>query len=50
MNLDKLSTAAVKIKVDKLKALEITTAQRNSTLSDLPALNQTLKDFEIYTW
>ena len=49
-NFDNLATAAANIKAGKLKALAVTTAQRSSALSDIPAMSETLKDFEIDTW
>ncbi|PUE42202.1 ABC transporter substrate-binding protein [Limnohabitans sp. Hippo3] len=49
-NFDNLATAAANIKAGKLKALAVTTAQRNSALPDIPAMSETLKDFEIDTW
>lgn len=49
-NFDNLATAAANIKAGKLKALAVTTAQRSSALPDIPAMSETLKDFEIDTW
>ena len=49
-NFDNLATAAANIKAGKLKALAVTTAQRSNTLPDIPAMRETLKDFEIDTW
>ena len=49
-NFDNLATAAPNIKAGKLKALAVTTAQRSSALPDIPAMGETLKDFEIDTW
>jgi tripartite-type tricarboxylate transporter receptor subunit TctC len=49
-NFDNLATAAANIKAGRLKALAVTTAQRNPALPDIPAMSETLKDFEIDTW
>ena len=49
-NFDNLATASANIKSGKLKALAVTTAQRSSTLPELPSIAETLKGFEIDTW
>ena len=49
-NFDNLATAAANIKAGKLKALAVTTAQRSKSLPDIPAMSETLRDFEIDTW
>ena len=49
-NFDNLATAAPNIKAGKLKALAVTTGQRNSALPEIAAMNETLKGFEIDTW
>ena len=49
-NFDNLATAAPNIRSGKLKALAVTTAQRNSALPEIPAMAETLKGFEIDTW
>jgi tripartite-type tricarboxylate transporter receptor subunit TctC len=49
-NFDNLATAAANIKSSRLKALAVTTAQRSKALPDIPAMSETLKDFEIDTW
>jgi tripartite-type tricarboxylate transporter receptor subunit TctC len=49
-NFDNLATAAANIKAGRLKALAVTTSQRNAALSDIPSMSETLKDFEIDTW
>ena len=49
-NFDNLATAAANIKAGKLKALAVTTAQRNKALPEIPTLGETLKGFEIDTW
>lgn len=49
-NFDNLATAAPHIKTGKLKALAVTTAQRSRALPDIPAMSETLPDFEIDTW
>jgi tripartite-type tricarboxylate transporter receptor subunit TctC len=49
-NFDNLATAAANIKSGRLKALAVTTGQRSSALPDIPAMSETLKDFEIDTW
>jgi len=49
-NFDNLATAAANIKAGRLRALAVTTAQRSSALPDIPAMIETLKDFEIDTW
>ena len=49
-NLDNLATAAPNIRAGKLKALAVTSAQRSSTLPDVPAMSETLKGFAIDTW
>ena len=49
-NFDNLATAAPNIKSGKLKALAVTTAQRNSALPEIAAMSETLKGFEIDTW
>ncbi len=49
-NFDNLATASANIKSGKLKALAVTTAKRNATLPDIPAVAETLKGFEIDTW
>ena len=49
-NFDNLATASANIKSGKLKALAVTTAQRSSTLPELPSMAETLKGFEIDTW
>ncbi len=49
-NFDNLATAAANIKAGKLKALAVTTAQRNKILPNIPAMGETLPGFEIDTW
>jgi tripartite-type tricarboxylate transporter receptor subunit TctC len=49
-NFDNLATASANIKAGKLRALAVTTAQRSALLSDVPAVAETLKGFEIDTW
>lgn len=49
-NFDNLATASVNIKVGKLKALAVTTAQRSAMLPDVPTVAETLKGFEVDTW
>ena len=49
-NFDNLATAAANIKSGKLKALAVTTEQRNQVLPDVPAVNETLKGFAVDTW
>jgi tripartite-type tricarboxylate transporter receptor subunit TctC len=49
-NFDNLATASANIKAGKLKALAVTTAQRNNALPDIPTMSETLKDFSINTW
>ena len=49
-NFDNLATAAANIQSGRLKALAVTTAQRSKALPDIPAMNETVKDFEIDTW
>ncbi|OYU29976.1 MAG: ABC transporter substrate-binding protein [Comamonadaceae bacterium PBBC2] len=49
-NFDNLATAAPNIKAGKLKALAVTTGQRNNALPDIPAMSETLRGFEIDTW
>ena len=49
-NFDNLATASANIKAGKLKALAVTTAKRSAMLPDVPAVAETLKDFEIDTW
>lgn len=49
-NFDNLATASANIKAGKLKALAVTTAQRNNALPDIPTMGETLKDFSIDTW
>jgi tripartite-type tricarboxylate transporter receptor subunit TctC len=49
-NLDNLATAAPNIQSGKLKALAVTTGKRSNALPRIPAMSETLKDFEIDTW
>lgn len=49
-NIDNLATAAANIRAGKLKALAVTTAQRSSVLPEVPAMAETLPEFEIDTW
>jgi len=49
-NFDNLATAAPNIKAGKLKALAVTTGQRNHALPEIAAMSETLKGFEIDTW
>ena len=49
-NFDNLATASANIKAGKLKALAVTTVKRSAVLPDVPAVAETLKDFEIDTW
>ncbi len=49
-NFDNLATAAANIRAGKLKALAVTTSQRSKALPDIPAMSETLRDFEIDTW
>jgi tripartite-type tricarboxylate transporter receptor subunit TctC len=49
-NFDNLATAAPNIQSGKLKALAVTTGKRSSALPRIPAMSETLKDFEIDTW
>ena len=49
-NFDNLATAAANIKSGKLKALAVTTEQRNQALPDVPAVSETLKGFAVDTW
>ncbi len=49
-NFDNLATAAANIKSGKLLALAVTTPQRSSTLPDVPAVSETLRDFSVDTW
>ena len=49
-NFDNLATASGNIRAGKLKALAVTTLQRNAALLDLPTMAETLPGFEIDTW
>ncbi|GLS14700.1 Bug family tripartite tricarboxylate transporter substrate binding protein [Hydrogenophaga electricum] len=49
-NFDNLAAAATNIRAGKLKALAVTTARRSPVMPDVPALAETLTDFEIDTW
>jgi tripartite-type tricarboxylate transporter receptor subunit TctC len=49
-NFDNLATASANIKAGKLKAIAVTTAKRSAVLTDVPAVAETLKGFEIDTW
>ncbi|MDM0075778.1 tripartite tricarboxylate transporter substrate binding protein [Variovorax sp. J2P1-59] len=49
-NFDNLATAAPNIRSGKLKAIAVTTAERSSTLPDVPTVAATLKGFSIDTW
>lgn len=49
-NFDNLAAAATNIRAGKLKALAVTTARRSPVMPDVPALAETLPDFEIDTW
>lgn len=49
-NFDNLATASSNIQAGKLKALAVTTARRSIALPDVPALAETLTDFQIDTW
>ena len=49
-NFDNLATAAPNIRSGKLKALAVTTAQRNKALPDIPTVSETLRGFEVDTW
>jgi tripartite-type tricarboxylate transporter receptor subunit TctC len=49
-NFDNLATAAPNIQSGKLKALAVTTGKRSNALPRIPAMSETLKDFEIDTW
>lgn len=49
-NFDNLATASANIKAGKLKAIAVTTARRSTLLPDVPAVAETLKNFEIDTW
>jgi tripartite-type tricarboxylate transporter receptor subunit TctC len=49
-NFDNLSTAAPNIRSGKLKAIAVTTVQRNAALPDVPPMADTLKGFSIDTW
>ena len=49
-NFDNLSAASANIKAGRLKALAVTTAQRNAMLPEVPAVAETLKGFAIDTW
>ena len=49
-NFDNLATAAPNIRGGKLKALAVTTLKRSAALPDVPAVSETLKDFEVDTW
>jgi tripartite-type tricarboxylate transporter receptor subunit TctC len=49
-NFDNLATAAPNIRAGKLKAIAVTTAERSSTLPDVPTVAATLKGFSIDTW
>jgi tripartite-type tricarboxylate transporter receptor subunit TctC len=49
-NFDNLATAAPNIRSGKLKAIAVTTAERSSTLPEVPTVAATLKGFSIDTW
>ncbi|MEJ8850310.1 tripartite tricarboxylate transporter substrate binding protein [Variovorax rhizosphaerae] len=49
-NFDNLATAAPNIRSGKLKAIAVTTLQRNAALPDVPPVADTLKGFSIDTW
>ncbi len=49
-NFDNLATAAANIRAGKLKALAMTTAERSSTMPEVPTVAATLPGFEIDTW
>jgi tripartite-type tricarboxylate transporter receptor subunit TctC len=49
-NFDNLSTAAPNIRSGKLKAIAVTTVQRNAALPEVPPMADTLKGFSIDTW
>ncbi|WP_213954991.1 MULTISPECIES: tripartite tricarboxylate transporter substrate binding protein [unclassified Variovorax] len=49
-NFDNLATAAPNIRSGKLKAIAVTTVQRNAALPDVPPMADTLKGFSIDTW
>lgn len=49
-NFDNLATAAANIRAGKLRALAVTTAQRSKALPDIPAMSETIANFEIDTW
>ncbi|WP_396433289.1 Bug family tripartite tricarboxylate transporter substrate binding protein [Limnohabitans sp.] len=49
-NFDNLATAAANIKAGRLKALAVTTAQRSKALPEIPAMSETMANFEIDTW
>jgi tripartite-type tricarboxylate transporter receptor subunit TctC len=49
-NFDNLATAAPNIKSGRLTALAVTTPQRSSLLSDVPAIAEALPGFAVDTW
>ncbi len=49
-NFDNLATAVANIKAGRLKALAVTTAQRSKALPEIPAMSETMANFEIDTW
>jgi len=49
-NFDNLATAAPNIKSGRLTALAVTTPQRSSLLSDVPAIAEVLPGFAVDTW
>ncbi|MEJ8856059.1 tripartite tricarboxylate transporter substrate binding protein [Variovorax robiniae] len=49
-NFDNLATAAPNIRSGKLKAIAVTTLQRNAALPEVPPVADTLKGFSIDTW
>ncbi len=49
-NFDNLATAAPNIRSGKLKAIAVTTAERNGALPEVPTVAATLRGFSIDTW
>ena len=49
-NFDNLATAAPNIRSGRLTALAVTTPQRSSLLSDVPAIAEALPGFAVDTW
>ena len=50
LSFDNIATVSAQVRAGRLVPLAVTTQQRAATMPDVPALSETLKGFDLYTW